>query len=258
MNTISPVSSTEPTGNFTEQAEVYARSRPGYPCKLIDQLIAAASVQHGDAIAEIGAGTGLFTKSLTDRGFVITAIEPTKAMRDRAMMWPNVQWQNGTFESTGLADQSQRWVVAAQAFHWADPPRALPEIRRILKPGCCFTVLWNNRQNDQHPITQWTRAAIDRCVPEFSHAYRDTDWTAALQSTGDFSHVISHEVEHEVSMNNERYLDLWRSHHRLNTIAGPKRMAAFMEELQVHLQEQRGDQIDVPYLCKAWTARRIE
>ncbi len=39
----------------------------------------------------------------------------------------------------------QQWAVAAQAFHWADPPRALPEIRRILQPNRYVTVLWNNR-----------------------------------------------------------------------------------------------------------------
>src|SRR5687767_11696018 len=129
-------------GDFTPQAEAYARARPGYPAELVDRLIAAAGVAAGDPVADLGAGTGLFTGLLAARGLAVVAVEPSAAMRRGAPRLPGVVWIDGSFEATSLPTGSQRWAVAAQAFHWADVPRALPEIHRILAPGCCLTVLW--------------------------------------------------------------------------------------------------------------------
>ncbi|HXT58535.1 MAG TPA: class I SAM-dependent methyltransferase, partial [Pirellulales bacterium] len=135
-------------GDFSEQAEAYARARPSYPAELLDALVEHVGVKRGDAVADLGAGTGLLTGLLAARGFEVAAVEPNEPMRRQAKPLTGVRWINGTFEATGLSPASQRWAVAAQAFHWADPARALPEVRRILRPGGFFTVLWNNREYD--------------------------------------------------------------------------------------------------------------
>ena len=132
-------------GDFTAQAEAYARARPGYPAEIVDRVVAAAGVRPGDAVADLGAGTGLFTALLAARGLRVTAVEPNAAMRARAPVIAGVDWVDGSFEAAGLPAASQRWVVAAQAFHWADPQRALPELHRVLGARGAFTVLWNDR-----------------------------------------------------------------------------------------------------------------
>ena len=126
----------------------------------------------------------------------------------------------------------------------------------MLRPGGALTVLWNNRLNEDEPVVAWTRDAVRRHVPDFSHAYRDEDWSGILRSTGDFESVELDEERHVVAMDRARFLDLWRSHHRLNTIAGPARFAAFLADLERHLADVGVDDVEVPYLCRAWTARR--
>lgn len=242
-------------GNFSRQAAAYEHSRPTYPAALIDELIADAEISPGDAVADFGAGTGILTQLLVDRGFTVAAIEPNASMRERARVL-GAQWIDATFEESSLAVDSQRWAVAAQAFHWADPQRALPEIRRGLQPGRLFTVVWNNRANRENEVLEWTENAIRRHVPEFDEAYRNRPWHQILESTGDFIFFQHRAVRHTILMSAERYLELWRSHNRLNTIAGPQRFAALFAELSDYLQRRRIDQIDVLYNCESWSARR--
>ena len=244
-------------GDFSNQADAYRRSRPSYPFQFLDLLIADAEINKGEAVADFGAGTGIMTSILVERGFAVTAIEPNESMRSRADV-PNARWISGTFEESGLETASQRWSVAAQAFHWADPVRCLPEIHRILQAGCLFSLVWNDRVNGLDDIVQWTETAIRRHVPEFDEAYRNRSWNEILESTGHFKFLSQRTVRHSIPMSQGRFLELWKSHNRLNTIAGPERFSKFFTELTTHLETQCCDQIDVQYDCRSWSARRVD
>ena len=196
------------------------------PEALVDLLIEDANVAAGDPVADFGAGTGIFTRLLVERGFCVTAIEPNAEMRKQNDV-PAARWLDGTFESSGMGDASQRWVVSAQAFHWADPQRCLPRIRRVLQPGCLFTVLWNNRANRESEILSWTVDAIRRHVPDYDEAYRNRPWQTTLESTGDFTFANHRTVKHQICMSQERFLNLWRSHNRLNTLAAQNGLSRF-------------------------------
>lgn len=241
-------------GNFSQQADSYRRARPSYPAELVDLLVGDAEVGPGDPVVDFGAGTGIFTRLLVERGLRVTAVEPNLEMQLQNEA-PEANWIKGTFESSGLASESQRWAVAAQAFHWADPPRSLPEIGRVLQPDCLFTVLWNNRAVEESTVLTWTQEAIRRHVPDFDEAYRADHWPSILESTGDFKVVGHRVVSHAVPMSRERYLDLWKSHNRLNVTAGPKCFASLLGEIKAHLQGQGIEEVMVPYYCEAWSAR---
>jgi SAM-dependent methyltransferase len=242
-------------GDFTAQASAYGRARPGYPAEMVDRLVTAAGVAAGDPVADIGAGTGLFTALLVERGLRVAAVEPNVAMRAQAPPIDGVEWLDGSFEATGLPTASQRWAVAAQAFHWADPPRALPEMHRVLEPDGSFSVLWNDRDVARSELLARTREIIETLVPGFDEGYRSRDWSAVLVDGGWFEAVERIEVRHEVAMSRERFLDLWRSHNVLASTAGPEGVAWVVERV-APLVPAEGT-VAVPYLCRAWTARRV-
>ncbi len=93
----------------------------------------------------MGAGTGISSRLLGDRGVQVYATEPNLAMRQTAESHPNVTFRAGNAEDTELPDTSVDLVTCFQAFHWFDPARCLPEFHRILKPWGRLAVVWNTR-----------------------------------------------------------------------------------------------------------------
>ncbi len=239
-------------GDFAPQARAYA-ARPSYPEALIDRLIARAGVRAGDRVADLGAGTGIFTAQLAARGLLVDAIDPSDAMRAQAPAHPGVTWRAGSFEATGLDDGAVRWITAAQAFHWADPPRALPELHRVLAPGGQLTCLWNDRRDADSPMLAAVMALIRREAPRFDERYRDRDWGAVLVGGGWFGDPALDEEPHAIAMTRERFRGLWRSHNHLAETAGDglPRVLAGIDALTADVAH-----VDVPYLTRAWTVRR--
>lgn len=149
----SPLHEQDPTGRFSGRAADYAAARPSYPPAAIDALLEGLGPPGGLAVADVGAGTGIASRLIAERGPQVCAIEPNAAMRAAAEPHPRVRWQAGSAEATGLAEASVDLVVSAQAFHWFDPERALPELRRVLRRGGRLAVMWNERERQQDPTT---------------------------------------------------------------------------------------------------------
>ena len=239
-----------PLGDFGPQAAAYA-ARPGYPAALLERLIARVGVAPGDHVADVGAGTGIFTGLLAARGLRVTAVEPAAAMRAHAAPDPRVTWQAGTFEEPGLAPGSVRWITAAQAFHWADPTRALPALHAALAPGGHVTCLWNDRRNDESELLQAVTRTIRERVPAFDDRYRELDWAAILDGAWFEPAEVDLEL-HTVVMTRARFAALWRSHNLLAETAGPA-LPAVLAAIDLLLAPH--ETIEVPYRTRAFTAR---
>lgn len=242
-------------GDFSAQAAAYARTRPGYPAALLDELVELAGAGPGDPVADLGAGTGILARALAERGLAVTAVEPNGAMRAGAQPDPRVRWIAGRFEASGLAAGSQAWAVAAQSFHWARPAEALPELARILRPGACFTALWNDRETERSALLIEVRAILEREAPGYE-GHRAADWSGVLTSTGDFVEVVVSSARHVVEMVPERFVALWRSVNRLAELAGSEGLERVVEAIERAVEADGSDPIEVPYLCRAYTARR--
>ena len=137
-----------PQSRFSSRAEDYAKYRPSYPDGVIDRLIAELNSTDDSIAADIGAGTGISSRLLADRGVKVIAIEPNAAMRQAAQSHPLVEFHHGSAEDTKLPDASVDLVTCFQAFHWFNPQPTLKEFARILKPKGKLAAVWNNRNKD--------------------------------------------------------------------------------------------------------------
>jgi ubiquinone/menaquinone biosynthesis C-methylase UbiE len=157
-----------PTGRFTGLAEIYAQCRPDYPAAALDFIVQRCDLRPGDGVVDVGAGTGIFSRLLAQRGLAMTGIEPNAEMRAQAeaaasSLLPTVahgepgagrapEYRTGTGEETGLPAGFAQAVVCAQAFHWLKADLALAEFHRILMPGGWTALVWNER-DESDPFT---------------------------------------------------------------------------------------------------------
>lgn len=120
--------------------ENYLKYKLDYPRKLIDFLYNECDFSWESVIADIGSGTGTFTRLLLERGSRVVAIEPDRELRETAERiledeFPRFFSLEATAENTTLSDRSIHHIVCAQSFHFFDTKKCRKEFRRILRPG---------------------------------------------------------------------------------------------------------------------------
>jgi SAM-dependent methyltransferase len=156
--------------SFGAVADVYERGRPLYPAEAIDWLVPARARR----VADIGAGTGKLTRQLRDRGLDVIAVEPSAGMREqlrRAV--PGVPVLGGTAEQIPLGGAAVDLVLVAQAWHWVDPVRAVPETARVLAPGGRLGLLWNRRAEDEPWVADLSTIIGSRGAPGSERHFPD-------------------------------------------------------------------------------------
>jgi SAM-dependent methyltransferase len=140
--------------SFGSIAEDYDGLRPQPPREAVDWLVPSGC----EMAVDVGAGTGLFTRTLVDRVARVVAVEPDDRMRNvLAARSPGVRVVDGRGESIPLPDASADAVFVSSAWHWMDPEQAVPEIGRVLRDGGRFGLIWTSRDRE----VDWVRG-LDR------------------------------------------------------------------------------------------------
>lgn len=155
---------------FTGKAEVYSKYRPSYPARIIDEIEDELGESTYRRVADIGAGTGLFTKLLLDRGYEVVAVEPKKEMREVAEIYledyEKIEILGSMAEDTKIAENSIDLVTVAQAFHWFDKSKFREECKRILKQDGKIALIWNSRDYNSILVRELSAVCTKFC-PKF-------------------------------------------------------------------------------------------
>jgi len=178
-------------------ADAYEQARPSYPkgtVQYIKEVITNKGLPSTLNVLELGAGTGKFTRSFFETSLVgeqqqdlnYTATEPSDGFREvLAKSAPSgvSQIMAATGDAINVPSGSQDAVIVAQAFHWMASEATLQEVRRVLKPGGAFIMVWNALDVNISWIHELemdilTRRYDDKATPR----YITMDWERAFST----------------------------------------------------------------------------
>jgi SAM-dependent methyltransferase len=162
--------------SFELVVDEYERGRPEYPDEAIEWVADELDLGPGRTVVDVGAGTGKLTRALVETGAHVIAVEPGAAMlAELQRVVPGVDSLRSAAESLPLGDASVDAITAGSAFHWFRHDEALPEFRRVLRPGGGIALLWNSRDRErslQKEISELINRFVPSGRPPVGHSVR--------------------------------------------------------------------------------------
>jgi len=234
---------------FQAGGEHYDRVRPGYPAEALDWLIAEA-VAPVHEVLDVGAGTGKFTQLLVDRGWAVSAVDPSADMLGQLTRnLPTVRTLVGPAEAIDLATHSKDLVTVAQAWHWLDPLAASTEISRVLRPGGLLGLVWNQLDVSVPWVHRLARImhAGDVHKPDFRPVVGP-----------EFIGLEAHESRWAQDLTPEDLLELVKSRSyylKASETIRVKVLGNLTWYLYEHLGHHAGETLQLPYFTQTWRAR---
>ena len=228
--------------SFGGASEDYAYGRPVYPLDAVTWTLPPGAQR----VLDLGAGTGRLTERLLAVGMDVVAVEPLADMRRHI---PDAaEALDGTAEAIPLPDASVDAVVAGQAFHWFDVPRAMAEIARVLRPRGTVGLMWN-MLDDRDPWVDTFARLIEAeermtTLPDDNPPYPATDQLAPPQQRM-FAHVERYDAD--------RLAAFVRS--RSQTILLDEKAR---DALLTALRDLAPDgEFPLPLVCEVWRGERL-
>jgi len=225
-------------------ADVYDRTRPGYP----DEAVRWMAGTTPGRVLELGAGTGKLTASLLAHGHTVVATDPEPQMlRPLRKRLKAAFAAAATAERIPLASSSVDTVVAAQCFHWFTTDQALPEIARVLRPGGTLALVWNLRDE----TVPWVRR-LGRLIG----SEQPDDPTEVLEDSGLYDGIEHHTFRHWQEVYRDSLVGLVASRSKVADMPEDERTALLERVGELYDDYGRGhDGMLLPYHCETFRCR---
>ena len=243
-----PPGKPEPARSFGGVADAYDRGRPTYPREAAIWLTSDQPL----SVLELGAGTGKLTQQLVALGHDVHATEPDpKMLAILAKNLPDVRVSQATAEEIPSGDSSYDVVVSAQAFHWFDYDKALPEIARVLRPRGRLSVVWNQR-DERIP---WVKR-LGKIIGTQEHL---TDPAEVLGKSRMFGDVEEEAFRFWQIVDQHSIRDLVRSRSNIALLSPPEQEAKMAEVLAFYEEYGRGrDGMQLPYTATCFRSQMLD
>jgi SAM-dependent methyltransferase len=255
--------------SFGQVAELYEQARPSYPASLVEDVLAYAGVVPGDAILDVGAGTGKATRLFAARGYRIVALEPSAEMaaiaRRTCAFSPAVEIVVSDFERWAVPPIRFGLLTSAQAWHWVDPTVRYPKARTVLRTRGALAVFWNWADWRRCPLRAQLEGAYrelaqgiergDPMRPSTEPEDLAGDWEAEIAGADGFVDAVVRDYERECRYTSEEYLRLLgtTSNHVLLDEATRDRL---LERIAAII-DSHGGILELPLLTRLCLARAV-
>ena len=248
-------------GDFTNLAKDYTKYRPSYNASVVTTILNSVGKEITSIKAvDVGAGTGIFTKCLSDIGVQnVIAVEPNDDMRKSGIefLGGDIDFSDGSAEHTGLASKSCVLVTMASSFHWPNTEKALQEFDRILSDKGIFCALWNPRLTDKSVSESEVQELL---ATKFKVASRVSSGLSGitqelrktLTGSGIFNSVMYVDAVDIVYRTHDEYIGAWRSVNDVQAQLGTDNFKEFIKDVEKIIS--KWESVEVHYLTRAWIA----
>ncbi len=155
---------------FNQAADDYNAVRPGYPGQLFEDVITLSEIPPGGQALEIGCGTGQATLPFAQRGYHILCLdigaELLAIAAQNLRAYPDVHFENVSFESWLVQASRYDLVYAATAFHWVPREIGYPKAAQALKPGGALAIFSNAHPQPYSGFFEEVQSVYSQYLPK--------------------------------------------------------------------------------------------
>lgn len=251
----------KPNQYFDTVAQLYESARPGYPSLLVDDLLILSGVPPGGCILDVGCGTGKSTEPFVKKGFSVCALDPGANLlalcAKKLQGFPNVTFENTTFEAWSASGRVFDLVISGTAFHWVSD-EGHEQILRVLKPRGGVGIFWHTYLNGRGTFYEQLNKVYKDHAPELyaedleaTQELADRRQEERIMSWTEFTDWRAIRYYDTVCYSSARYVDLlrtWSTHANLSE--------SFFRAVSC-LIEDAGGEIEKPIRTTLCFGRRI-
>jgi SAM-dependent methyltransferase len=244
--------------SFDAWVDAYDRARPTYPAELYDTLERCTRPLAAARIIEGGAGTGLATAALLERGAEVFAVDVGRQMLVRlARRAPRARRVVADGNRLPFADAVADLVCFAQSWHWLDlSGPAQREAARVLAPAGWWAGWWSHPRGDGLAWFDAYQDELEATCPGYERTQRDVDWGATLTTGGHFAPAALSTVAWRRQLPIEEWLIDERSKSYIGALGDRERDGLLDRLERILRREFTESQVTCSYATWLWIAQR--
>ena len=232
----------EESSGYDDVANLYDRSRPGYPDALVDDVLTFAQVAQGGNVLEIGCGTGQATTSFASRGLRLVCLEPgaslARVARERLRSFERVEVICTTFEQWPAEPGAFDLVFSATAFHWVRREVRFVKAARALRRGGTLAVFNAVPRPQALPIPDSVKRII-KSNPAMSHGAQPWPFERQFSESRVFGPIEKRSYFTKRSYDVEGFAELLRTLNRFRELSTDEQ-AVVLRAARAAIESQGG------------------
>jgi SAM-dependent methyltransferase len=169
---------------FGHVVDEYDQARPSYPAALFDVIEPLSGLR----VLDGGAGTGIASRLLRDRGASVIAFDISPVMLDRAQTRaPDIPVVVADGARIPFRSDCADLICFAQSWHWLDIASGCSESARVLRATGRWCGWWSHARSDGDPWFDQSWTAIEAACTGTHRDQRDIDWGEGVARSGLFT-----------------------------------------------------------------------
>lgn len=250
--------------DFGKTSEVYAKYRDIYPPLFYEKIIKRGLCLDGQAVLDVGTGTGVLPRNLYQYGAKWIGVDISKEQIDQAKrlaknQGANIEFIASDLESVDFPEGSFDVITACQCFWYFDHETVVPKLWRMLKEGGKLLILYMAWLPYEDEIASRSESLVLKYNPDWS-GKGETKKPITLPPIVDryFDVADREEYELDVRFTRESWNGRMKSCRGVGASLGKKELAMWEDEHKKMLESFASEEFEVKHYAALTVLKKTE